>query len=129
MNPQNVVVYPIVLHPEDAGGYSVEIPDVGNSWPQGDNALEALEMAQDLIGTMLVNKSTFPPATPFESLTVSSPAIKTLVEVDMLALRKNHTHIVRKNVSIPEYLNELGKKQGLNFSEVLTEALHDKLNA
>jgi len=91
MSSQNVVVYPIVLHPEDAGGYSVEIPDVGNSWTQGDNALEALEMAQDLIGTMLVDESTFPSATPFESLTVSSPAIKTLVEVDMLAFRKKDT--------------------------------------
>ena len=86
-------------------------------------------MARDLIGTLLVDETTFPVATPFEDLTVTAPVIKSLVEVDMRVFRQNHIRIVRKNVSIPEYLNVLGKKQGLNFSEVLTEALHDKLNA
>ena len=129
MTQDTQIIYPIILHPENTGGYSVEIPDLADSWTQGDDPIEALEMARDLIGTLLIDEATFPTATPFEDLAVTAPAIKSLVEVDMRAFRQNHTHIVRKNVSIPEYLNVLGKKQGLNFSEVLTEALHDKLNA
>lgn len=43
-------------------------------------------------------------------------------------VRKNETKTVRKNVSIPSYLNELAKKRNLNFSQILQEALLAELN-
>ena len=43
-------------------------------------------------------------------------------------VRKNETKTVRKNVSIPSYLNELAKKRNLNFSQILQDALLAELN-
>ena len=43
-------------------------------------------------------------------------------------MRKYHSKKVRKNVTIPEWLNELAEKSNLNFSQVLTDALEEKLN-
>ncbi|MCQ8264188.1 HicB family protein, partial [Streptococcus suis] len=53
-----------------------------------------------------------------------------LIGIDMLDyMRKYHSKKVRKNVTIPEYLNDLAEDKNLNFSQVLTEALELKLNA
>lgn len=37
--------------------------------------------------------------------------------------RANDMRAVRKNVTIPNYLNELAVKAGINFSQVLQEGL------
>ncbi len=39
------LIYPIVLHPEEAGGYSVDVPDLGIG-TQGENVAECIEMAR-----------------------------------------------------------------------------------
>ena len=44
-------------------------------------------------------------------------------------MRKYHSKKVRKNVTIPEWLNDLAEENNLNFSQVLTEALELKLHA
>ena len=58
-----------------------------------------------------------------------SKTVVSLVGMDIADyVRKNETKTVRKNVSIPSYLNELGKKKNLNFSQILQEALLAELN-
>ncbi|KRM47278.1 hypothetical protein FC51_GL000977 [Lentilactobacillus parabuchneri DSM 5707 = NBRC 107865] len=88
---------------------------------------EALEMASDLIGTMLVDEMTWPKPTALEDIQVTGTDIKTIVSLDMEDYRRRTSKTVRKNVSIPEYLVKMGKDQHINFSEVLTQALEDKL--
>jgi hypothetical protein len=36
--------------------------------------------------------------------------------------------VVKKTLTIPNYLNELGIEKGINFSLTLTEALKEKLD-
>ena len=36
--------------------------------------------------------------------------------------------VIRKNVTIPSYLNELAEKAGINFSQVLQAALKQTLD-
>lgn len=125
---KQMVAYPVILHAETDGGYSVEIPDIaGGTWTQGETVVEALTMAQDVIGTMLADEVTIPVATPFEQVTVAPEAAKAIVSFDLNAFRRRSEKTTRVNVSIPKYLREAGKKQGLNLSKVLTEALHKQL--
>lgn len=42
-------IYPIILHPERNGGYSVDIPDL-HIGTQGETIAECIEMARDAIG-------------------------------------------------------------------------------
>ncbi len=124
---KNILVYPVVLHPEDEG-YSVEIPDIDNgTWTQGEDLKDALLRAQDVIGAMLEDKSDYPKPSELEDITVKDNDIKTIVYIDMEEYRKNNPKTVRKSVTVPEQLVVLGKKQKLNFSAILTEALKNKL--
>lgn len=125
---KTILVYPVILHPEDEG-YSVEIPDVDHgTWTQGEDLKDALLMAQDAIGIMLEDKTEYPEATPLEDIVVKDDEIKTVVYINMEEYRRNNPKTVRKNVTVPEYLVVLGKKQNINFSAVLTEALKNKLD-
>ena len=124
---KKILVYPVVLHPEDQG-YSVEIPDIDNgTWTQGDNMKDALLMAQDAIGIMLDDKTEYPEPTDLEDIEIKANDIKTVVYIDMEEYHRNNPKTVRKNVTVPEYLVVLGKKKNINFSAVLTEALKNKL--
>ncbi|TGD22703.1 HicB family protein [Companilactobacillus suantsaicola] len=124
---RKILIYPVILHPEDQG-YSVEIPDIDHgTWTQGETMKDALLMAQDAIGIMLEDKTEYPQATKIEDIKVKDEDIKTVVYIDMEEYRRNNPKTVRKNVTVPEYLVVLGKKQNLNFSAILTEALKNKL--
>ncbi|KRK79186.1 hypothetical protein FD03_GL001551 [Companilactobacillus nodensis DSM 19682 = JCM 14932 = NBRC 107160] len=124
---KNLLVYPVILYPESKG-YSVEISDIDNgTWTQGETIEEALLMAEDVIGIMLEDEIDFPKATGLENLNVEDPNIKTIVSIDIEAYRRNNPKTVRKNVTVPEYLVKLGKRNNINFSATLTEALRTKL--
>lgn len=52
-----------------------------------------------------------------------------MVEFDLMEYRrKNCSKAVKKTLSIPEWLNEAAMKKGINFSQVLQEALMQKVN-
>ena len=54
--------------------------------------------------------------------------VVTLVDVDFAQYRRaNDMRTVRRNVTLPNYLNELGEKAGLNFSQVLQDGLKQRL--
>lgn len=42
--------------------------------------------------------------------------------------RKYHSKTIRKNVTIPEWPNDLAENDKINFSQTLTEALKEKLD-
>lgn len=52
-----------------------------------------------------------------------------MVSVDVKAYAKEHFEkSVKKNCTIPAWLNKAALEQGINFSQVLQEALLAKLN-
>ncbi len=53
-----------------------------------------------------------------------------VVEFDLLAYKKRtNSKAVKKTLSIPEWLNEEAVALGVNFSQVLQEALISKIQA
>ncbi|AHN21194.1 type II toxin-antitoxin system HicB family antitoxin [Lysinibacillus varians] len=125
---KNVVVYPVVISPLSADGFHlVTIPDI-DGITQGETIAEAIEYARDYIGNAIafadepINKPNTVSFTPKEE------DIVTLVDVDIEAHKKAlDLTPVKKTLTIPSYLNDLGMKQGINFSQTLTDALKDKL--
>lgn len=52
----------------------------------------------------------------------------TWVDVDFDAYRRAHdARTIRKNFTIPSWLNVEAEKAGINFSQVLQEALRERL--
>ena len=123
-------VYPVVLI-EEKDGYYVRVPDFDASTQSKDLA-EAIEMARDLIGIMAIdfkedNKEIPKPnSVKFEK---EEDSIITLVDVDFVEYRKKYNNkMIRKNLTIPYWLNVEAEKAGINFSQVLQVALKEKLN-
>ena len=53
----------------------------------------------------------------------------TLVDIDFdIYRRKNELRAVKKNCTIPSWLNYEAEKANINFSQVLQDALIQKLN-
>lgn len=123
-------VYPVVLIP-DKNGYSVRIPDF-DIMTQGADTAEAIEMARDAISLMGVQYQDdglpLPDASGLTSISHSPEELVTLVDVDFTAYRKMlENRSVRKNCTIPGWLNEKAEQAGINFSAVLQAALVEKL--
>ncbi|MDF7639037.1 type II toxin-antitoxin system HicB family antitoxin [Lactobacillus sp. ESL0791] len=105
MKNKDFLTYPIILHPENEGGYSVEIPDVeGGTWTQGDDMADAIYMASDAIGALLVGKDEYPKPSKLEDIKTDSKAIKTVTSVNMSKYRKLNAKTIRKQY---RYLNIL----------------------
>ena len=121
--------YPVLMKRTD-DGYYVEIPDMGMA-TQGNDIAEAMEMARDAIGLMGIDYQEDGEAIP-EPYSVEFSAdgfdISTLVDIDFLEYRKKlENKAVKKNCTIPYWLNEQAEKEGINFSRLLQEALATKL--
>ena len=125
--------YPVYIYhtPEDAVPYYVEVPDFDRG-TQGYSFEEALEMAEDLVNGLIVSyqdaKEEIPePAAP-ESLKQESGAVIAWVVSDPDEYRRRtDNRAVRKNVSIPSWLNHAAEQAGLSFSAILQEGLKEAL--
>lgn len=125
------IAYPITLTP-DGDFYVVFIPDF-NLNTQGESIAEAMEMARDVIGMAGCYKQDegkhLPTPSSTQDITVDADTLLTLVDVDFTDYRRKHDNrTVRKNLTIPSWLNEEAEAAGLVFSDVLKKALKRELN-
>ncbi len=124
--------YPIILTQGQAG-IVVYIPDFHIN-TQGADLATAIEMARDAIGTVGVDmedeKEALP--NPSEISAIASSKIGdiiSLVDVDFSEYRKKQDmRAVKKNCTIPSWLNFEAEKAGINFSAVLQAALKKELH-
>ncbi len=125
--------YPAIFHEAEEGGFWVSFPDLPECLTEGDNMEEAYEMAVDALGLCLTDKiaqkEELPKASEPKDI-ASDEGFLVVVEFDLDDYRKRHnSHAVKKTLSIPEWLNEAATAAGVNFSQVLQEALIEKLRA
>ena len=89
-------------------------------------------MTVEALGLALVNrkeeKEEIPDPSDLDKIQNEDGTI-VIVEFDMLEYqRKHNSKAVKKTLSIPEWFNEEAVSMGVNFSQVLQEALMSKLN-
>ena len=121
--------YPVVLTPVDAG-FVVYVPDMQIN-TEGKDLADALYMAGDAISSCAIALQDMRKPIPEPSDTLPPCAegdITTFVLVDFDAYRRAaDLRTVRKNVTLPSYLNEAAEKSGINFSRVLQDGLKREL--
>ena len=126
----NKLFYPAVFHKED-DGFWVSFPDFPECLTEGDNMDQAYEMAFEALGLAITSRKEDGEEIPVpSSIDAVDPAdgILTVINFDMMEyLRKHNSKAVKKTLSIPEWLNEEALRLGLNFSQVLQEALMQKI--
>ena len=123
-------VYPAVFTPitdgEFTGGYAVSVPDLPFIHTFGKDLADAIDMAEDAIAMWLAdhenNGYEIPP--PSASLPHEPPDFVNFVKADTDAWRRaNDNRAVRKNLTIPAWLNHAAEAAHVNFSSVLQDAL------
>lgn len=124
--------YPAVFHEAEEGGFWITFPDFPECFSQGETMEEAYEMASDALGLCISDmekeKKLLPvPTKPTEIATENGGAV-IIIEFDLDAYRRKHnSKAVKKTLTIPEWLNEEAMALGINFSQVLQEALLQKI--
>ena len=121
--------YPIILT-RGQKYVVVSIPDFDIN-TQGEDFADAMEMARDAIGLMGIDMQDdgkeLPTPTTISELTVENGVV-TLVDIDFdIYRRKNELRAVKKNCTIPSWLNYEAEKANINFSQVLQNALMEQL--
>ncbi len=118
--------YPILISKETDGFYYVEIPDFDIA-TQGENIADAMEMARDAIGLMgidYLDDGKEIPEPNSKKIKAGKEDIVTLVDVDFLEYRRKvDNKSVKKNCTIPYWLNVEAEKAGINYSKVLQDAI------
>lgn len=126
-------VFAAILTPiTDSAGYAARVPDVNGCITSGSDIAETLENIKDALAACLCTLEDFnePIPTPRnpESIQHEEGSVIALVDVDTLKYREEtDTRAVRKNVSMPAWLLNLAEKRGMNCSQVLQEALKERL--
>lgn len=126
------LIYPAIFTPFDEGnGYTVEVPDLPGCVTEGDSMVEAIDMAQDaasgwILGELEEGKS-YPAASDHKTISAPEGSFVNLIVLDMDAYAEKYgSKVVRKNITIPAWLNTYGEKNNINFSKVLADALMEK---
>lgn len=125
----NRAVYPVILS-KDKSGYFVTVPDFDVN-TEGRDLGDAIFMARDAIGInalQLEDEGKELPKPFSKAIEKEEGDIVTLVDVDIAEYRKKQDNrMVKKNCTIPYYLNVEAEKAGINFSRLLQDAIKEKL--
>ncbi|MCM1126190.1 MAG: type II toxin-antitoxin system HicB family antitoxin [Lachnospiraceae bacterium] len=122
-----IFVYPTIFHKENES-YWVEFPDLKGCYSYGSTVPETMEMAQEALAgyLMTVLEQEKDIATPSDiSAYHPEDGFSTLVSCDINQYK--NTKAVKKTLTIPSWLNDRAVSMGLNFSQILQEALLSKI--
>lgn len=125
-----MLLYPAIFT-QGENYITVTFPDIPEAITQGKDLQESYDMAVEVLGLVLEDYTDYPTPSQPGDIALDDPASAVaLIAIDMIAYRKKYqSKKVRKNVTIPEWLNDLAESHNINFSQVLTEALELKLQA
>ena len=127
------LVYPVCFYLEEDGRYSVDVPDLPGCVTQGDNLADAIEMAVDAasgwILSTLEDGEEVPSPSKIEDVTLAyENGMINYVMLDMDSYAEKYgDKAIRKNLTIPAWLNTLAERHDVNFSRVLQDALQIEL--
>ncbi len=134
-------IYPVIFTPlnDEKDTVLVEVPDLG-ILTEGYGMVDAVYMARDAIGLKGITREDegkdIPNPSALNDIDISKGTFAedgkgyvSLVDIDFVEYRRRvDNKTVRRNVTLPNWLNQEAEKAHINVSRVLQEALMAKLN-
>lgn len=120
-------VYPAVFHKED-DAYWVEFPDLEGCCTYGSSVNETMEAAQEALASYLLTlleQGRKIPAPSDITAIHTEDGFSSLVSCNID--QHKDMKAVEKTLTIPIWLNDRAVSMGINFSQVLQEALLPKI--
>lgn len=124
------LTYPACFYPDEEkpGAYAVVVPDLPGCVSGGDSLAEAILMGTDAASGWVLDEledgKPAPEASPLESITPDPGGFVSMLVLDMDAYAEKYGEkAVRKNLTIPAWLNTFAENNHINFSQVLQDSL------
>lgn len=131
-------IYPVIFTQTDTD-VLIEVPDL-KILTQSKDMVDAIDMARDAIGLKVISMEDdgeeVPKVSDIRDINKDKGTFSNdgenyllLVDVDFVEYRRKvDNKVVRRNVTIPNWLNLEANKAHINVSKVLQEALMDRLD-
>ena len=130
------LVYPAVFKPftDQSDGYVVEFPDLPGCVTEGKDMEQAIEMGIDAASGWILGEledgEHIPPASDYSEIAVENGCMINMLLLDIDAYEEKYGEkAVRKNLTIPAWLNTFAEKNNINFSKLLQDALFSMAQA
>lgn len=124
------LTYPACFYPDDErkGAYAVVVPDLPGCVSGGDTLAEAILMATDAASGWVLDEledgNKVPESSPLENITPDPGGFVSMLVLDMDTYAEKYGEkAVRKNLTIPAWLNTFAENNNINFSKVLQDSL------
>ena len=121
-------IYPAIIH-EDPDGLWAEFPDLPGCQTFADTMDELLTNASEALACELVESlargDKLPAARPMQSIPREETSYPTLIRANINLAKSSRS--VKKTLTIPAWLNDRARAQGINFSKTLHDALLEKI--
>ena len=123
------LVYPACFYPNTGdGGFTVEVPDLPGCVSGGPTLADAIMMAEDAASGWVLDEledgKPTPTASPVEAIHPDPGGFVSLLALDMDAYTERFgKNAVRKNLTLPAWLNTFGEQLNVNFSKVFQDAM------
>ena len=123
------LIYPAIFYPcEEKPGYTVIVPDLPGCVTEGESLAEAILMGTDAACGWLLDEleddHPLPKASAASDLRPKEDGIVNLLALDMDAYaEKCGAKAVRKNITIPAFMNTFVERKHLSLSKITQDAL------
>ena len=122
--------YPAIFHVAENGGYWVEFLDLPGCISEGASLAQAAAEAVDALGgylcAMMDLQQELPASSDPHVVRADGDDIVSIVAANLANYQKR-MKAIKKTLTIPEWLNNAALEKGLNFSQVLQDALKQRL--
>ena len=124
--------YAAVFTPEE-NGYNVDFPDIPGCYTSGDDIIDAVAMAQDVLNLTLYDmeqdKRPIPATSKPQDIKIAEEQFINVITVDTETYRRFYENkSVKKTLTLPMWLNERAERANINFSGILQKALKEHLH-
>lgn len=130
------LIYPAIFKPfsDGSGGYLVEFPDLPGCVTEGKNLEDAYEMAIDAASGWVLGEledgEQIPKASEYKDVVADNACMVNMMLLDIDSYNEKYGEkAVRKNLTIPAWLNSFAEKNNINFSKLLQDTLFSMAKA
>jgi len=123
----NILVYPVIVtgcNDEAGHYYGVSSLNIQGMVTDGKTLLGAIKHAEDAIATM-ISDTEYPKVQDPRDWQIEENDSIMWGTVNMRRWFNDHGKTVRRNITIPENINNWAKENNINVSKVTTEALKE----
>lgn len=127
------IIYPAIFEIDKDGAITITFPDLPSAISCADNTRDAYHYATEVAELVLENYiddlfENAPKPSELKSIHLEKNQCIALIKIDTeKVIRESSSKSIKKTVTIPSWLNEIGIKNNLNFSKILQDGIKKEL--